>query len=164
MSGEIMIYTDGASSGNPGPGGYGVVLKSGKHRLEKSEGYKLTTNNRMELMAVIVGLEALKKTGSKVTIFTDSKYVADAVNRGWLHQWEARGFRKKKNPDLWKRFLRIYRKHNVKIIWIKGHAGHPENELCDRLAVEASAEKDLLIDEGFNPDDETNMLFKQSEE
>ena len=137
MECEITIYTDGASSGNPGPGGYGTVLISGKHRLEKTEGFRLTTNNRMELLAVIVGLESLKKSGSDVTVYTDSRYVADAVEKGWVFQWETKAFRKKKNPDLWTRFLKIYRKHNVRLVWIKGHASNPENELCDRMAVEA---------------------------
>ncbi len=163
MQNEIIMYTDGASRGNPGPGGYGVVLISGKHRLEKSEGFRLTTNNRMELLAVITGLEALKKPGNKVTVYTDSKYVADAVTKGWLLQWESKAFKKKKNPDLWKRFLDVYRKHNVKIIWIKGHAGHPENELCDKLAVEASKMKGLSEDTGFTPEDEDPVLFNESE-
>lgn len=163
MQNEIIMYTDGASRGNPGPGGYGVVLISGKHRLEKSEGFRLTTNNRMELLAVIAGLEALKKPGSKVTVYTDSKYVADAVIKGWLLQWESKAFKKKKNPDLWKRFLDVYRKHNVKIIWIKGHAGHPENELCDKLAVEASKKEGLPEDAGFTPEDEEPVLFNESE-
>ena len=159
MAGEIKIYTDGSSSGNPGPGGYGVVLISGKHRLEKSEGYRLTTNNRMELMAVIAGLEALKIPGSDVTVYTDSRYVADAVTKGWLFQWESKAFRKKKNQDLWIRFLRIFRKHNVRIKWIKGHAGHAENELCDKLAVEASMKADLIDDKGFKPEYLDNELF-----
>ncbi|NMB52761.1 MAG: ribonuclease HI [Bacteroidales bacterium] len=163
MQNEIIMYTDGASRGNPGPGGYGVVLISGKHRLEKSEGFRLTTNNRMELLAVITGLEALKKPGNKVTVYTDSKYVADAVTKGWLLQWESKAFKKKKNPDLWKRFLDVYRKHNVKIIWIKGHAGHPENELCDKLAVEASKMEGLSEDTGFTPEDEDPVLFNESE-
>ncbi len=162
MPDEIIMYTDGASRGNPGPGGYGVVLISGKHRLEKSEGFRLTTNNRMELLAVITGLEALKKPGSNVTVYTDSKYVADAVSKGWLLLWESKGFRKKKNPDLWKRFLDVYRRHNVKIIWIKGHAGHPENELCDKLAVEASKKEHLPEDTGFTPEDEASVLFNES--
>lgn len=159
MPGEITIYTDGASSGNPGPGGYGIVMVSGKHRLEKSEGFRLTTNNRMELLAVITGLEALKRPGSNVTVYTDSRYVADAIGKGWLFQWESKAFRKKKNPDLWIRFLKIYRQHNVRIKWIKGHAGNPENELCDRLAVEAYLKKELLEDSGFKPEPENNGLF-----
>ena len=159
MVSDVTIYTDGASSGNPGPGGYGTVLISGKHRLEKSEGFRLTTNNRMELLAVIVGLEALKKPGTNVKIFTDSRYVANAVEKGWVIQWESKAFKKKKNPDLWIRFLKIYRQHKVKIIWIKGHADNAENELCDRLAVEASRKDVLLEDEGYNPESEKDMLF-----
>ena len=159
MPGEIIIYTDGAASGNPGPGGYGVVLISGPHRLEKSQGYKLTTNNRMELMAVIDGLESLKNPGSRVTVYTDSRNVADSVEKGWLLQWESKSFRKRKNPDLWKRFLKVYRKHKVNFVWIKGHASNPENELCDRLAVDASKRADRLEDEGYVPGDSNDELF-----
>jgi ribonuclease HI len=151
MPGEITIYTDGASSGNPGPGGYGVVLISGKHRLEKSEGFRLTTNNRMELMAVIAGLEALKIPGSKVVIYTDSKYVADSVEKGWVFKWEKNSFKKKKNPDLWIRFLQVYRKHNVRFVWIKGHSNNIENERCDHLAVSAYSGSNLLDDSGYSP-------------
>ena len=152
MSGKIILYTDGAARGNPGPGGYGVVLLSGKLRKELSHGYKKTTNNRMELLAVIVGLEALKIENSIVNVYTDSKYVADAVEKGWVFGWEKKGFKKKKNPDLWRRFLKVYRKHRVKFTWIKGHANIPENERCDRLAVEASQEENLAIDPGYNPE------------
>ena len=159
MASEIIIYTDGASSGNPGPGGYGVVLISGKHRLEKSEGFRLTTNNRMELLAVIIGLEALKIPGSKVVIYTDSKYVADSVEKGWVFQWESKAFKKKKNPDLWIRFLKTYRKHKVRFRWIKGHANISENETCDRLAVEASSKTPLLEDIGYTPEEKGNMLL-----
>jgi len=159
MAGDVTIYTDGAARGNPGPGGYGVVLISGKHRLEKSEGFRLTTNNRMELLAVITGLEALKKTGTTVVIYTDSRYVADAVEKGWVFQWESKAFKKKKNPDLWMRFLKIYRKHNVRFIWIKGHANNPENEACDRLAVEASGKNNLTEDSGYISDISDNNLF-----
>jgi len=159
MSSEIKIYSDGASSGNPGPGGYGVVLISGKHRLEKSEGFRLTTNNRMELMAVIAGLEALKIPDSKVVIYTDSKYVADSVEKGWVFQWESKAFKKKKNPDLWIRFLKIYRKHNVRFVWIKGHADNTENEICDRLAVNAYSKIVLLEDTGYIPEEVSNMLL-----
>ena len=159
MPGEITIYTDGASSGNPGPGGYGVVLISGKHRLEKSEGFRLTTNNRMELMGVIVGLEALKIPGSKVVIYTDSKYVADSVEKGWVFKWESNSFRKKKNPDLWIRFLKVYRKHKVRFVWIKGHSNNVENERCDQLAVSAYSGKQLLEDAGYSPDDENSTMF-----
>jgi ribonuclease HI len=158
MPSEITIYTDGASSGNPGPGGYGTVLISGKHRLEKSAGYSLTTNNRMELMAVIVGLESLKIKKSKVVIYTDSKYVADSVEKGWVFQWESKAFKKKKNSDLWIRFLKVYRQHDVRIVWIKGHANNIENEVCDRLAVEAS-KGTLLEDTGYHPEEETEKLL-----
>lgn len=159
MSSEITMYTDGAASGNPGPGGYGVVLISGKHRLEKSRGFKLTTNNRMELMAVIDGLESLKFPGCNITVYTDSKYVSDSVSKGWLFQWESKNFKNKKNPDLWIRFLKVYRQHNVKFVWIRGHSDNKENELCDRLAVGAYAGKNLQEDEGYNPDNEKNSLF-----
>ena len=145
----IIVYTDGAASGNPGPGGYGVVMKSGKHRMELSQGYKLTTNNRMELLAVIVALEQLKYDPSEVTIYSDSKYVCEAVNQGWLFDWERKRFKKKKNQDLWMRFLKTYRKHKVKFVWIKGHNNIPENERCDQLAVDASKQEKLLSDEGF---------------
>jgi len=160
MACKITIYTDGAARGNPGPGGYGVVLISGRHRLELSEGYRLTTNNRMELMAVIAGLEALKVPGSDVIIYTDSRYVADAVEQGWVFQWESKFFRKKKNPDLWVRFLRVYRNHKVRFVWIKGHASNPENELCDRMAVEASGRNKLLEDAGYKAEEENNSLFQ----
>ena len=159
MQGEITIYTDGAARGNPGPGGYGVVLISGKHRLEKSEGFRLTTNNRMELLAVIIGLEALKKPMSKVVVFTDSKYVADSVEKGWLFQWESKAFKKKKNPDLWIRFLKAYREHIVRFIWIKGHSNNKENELCDRLAVEAYRSDTLREDSGYTLGENNNDLF-----
>ncbi|MBG0860617.1 MAG: ribonuclease HI [Bacteroidales bacterium] len=162
MECKVTIYTDGASSGNPGPGGYGVVLISGKHRLEKSQGFRLTTNNRMELMAVIAGLESLKRPGSNVVVYTDSRYVADAVEKGWVFRWESKAFRKKKNQDLWMRFLRTYRKHNVRFVWIKGHASNPENELCDRMAVEASTHSDLAEDTGYSPEDDVNDLFNDS--
>ena len=159
MPGEITIYTDGASSGNPGPGGYGVVLISGKHRLEKSAGFKLTTNNRMELLGVIEGLEALKIPGSKVVVYTDSKYVADSVEKGWVFQWESKGFKKKKNSDLWIRFLKIYRKHKVRFVWVKGHANNIENEVCDKLAVNAYQKNLLLEDTGYKPGNEDDNLL-----
>lgn len=158
MPGDITIYTDGAASGNPGPGGYGVVLISGRHRLEKSGGFRLTTNNRMELTAVITGLEALKIPHSNVTIYTDSKYVADAVEKGWVFQWELKAFKNKKNSDLWVRFLKIYRLHNVRFVWIKGHSSNPENELCDRLAVEAGKKGDLQEDTGYTAADNSNIF------
>lgn len=146
---KITLYTDGAARGNPGNGGYGVVLISGPHRKELSQGYKHTTNNRMELLAVIVGLEALKKDGNDVTVYSDSKYVVDAVEKKWVFSWVKKGFKGKKNPDLWQRFLNVYNKHNIKFVWVKGHANIPENERCDRLAVEASMQDNLLEDEGY---------------
>lgn len=146
---QITIYTDGASRGNPGPGGYGIVLKSGRHRRELSEGFKRTTNNRMELLSVIVALESLKGSGHDVVVYSDSKYVVDAVEKGWVHGWNKKGFKNKKNPDLWRRFLAIYPKHRVRFQWVKGHANIPENERCDRLAVEAAEQGALKNDAGF---------------
>lgn len=148
----ITIYTDGSALGNPGPGGYGVVLLSGPFRKELSEGYRLTTNNRMELMAVCVALEALKIEGSEVTIYSDSKYVVDAVSKGWVFGWEKKFFSGKKNPDLWIRFLRIYRKHRVRFVWVKGHADTVENNRCDQLAVAAANSTTLLEDTGYQPE------------
>lgn len=135
----IYLYTDGASSGNPGPGGYGIVLKCGTHRLELSGGFALTTNNRMELLAVIVGLESIRWANAEVHIYSDSSYVVNAINKGWLEGWKRKGFAKVRNVDLWKRFLMVYSRHRVSFHWIKGHAGHPENERCDALAVAAGA-------------------------
>jgi ribonuclease HI len=149
---QITIYTDGAARGNPGPGGYGIVLLSGEFRKELSDGYKHTTNNRMELMAVIVALETLKIPGSDVTIYTDSKYVADAVTKGWIYDWLKKRFKGKKNPDLWLRFLEIYKKHVVKFVWVKGHANNPLNERCDELAVAASLQTNLQEDKGYQPE------------
>jgi len=134
----IELYTDGASSGNPGPGGYGVILRSGPHYKEISEGFRKTTNNRMELLAVIKGLEAIKKPGQDVVVYSDSKYVIDAVEKRWVYGWASKGFAGKKNKDLWIRFLQVYKLHRVRFIWVKGHAGHIENERCDQLAVRAS--------------------------
>ena len=145
----IELYTDGASRGNPGPGGYGVVLKCGAHYKEISAGYACTTNNRMELLAVIVGLEALKRKNAIVHVYSDSSYVVKAVNEGWLQKWILKGIEKQKNPDLWQRFLQIYKKHRVTFYWVKGHAGHPENERCDKLAVEAALSGNLLDDVGY---------------
>ena len=136
---RIFLYTDGASSGNPGPGGYGVVLKCAGHEKEMSGGFARTTNNRMELLAVIKGLEAIKWRNAEVEVYSDSSYVVKAVNEGWLLNWERKGWKKVKNPDLWKRFLNVYRMHRVAFHWLKGHNGHPENERCDRLAVAARA-------------------------
>lgn len=145
----ITLYTDGSSRGNPGPGGFGAILDYKGKRKELSEGFRLTTNNRMELLAVIVGLEAIKKDGWNVKVVSDSKYVVDAVEKGWLKNWKAKNYKGKKNADLWDRFLEVYSKHNVKFHWIKGHAGHPENERCDQLAVEAAMGGNLKVDTGF---------------
>ena len=148
----ITIYTDGSSLGNPGKGGYGVVLISGPHRKELSAGFRLTTNNRMELMAVCVALEALKFEGSDVTIYSDSKYVVDAVTQRWVFGWAKKDFAGKKNPDLWNRFLNVYRKHNVRFVWVKGHAETVENNRCDTLAVAAANGPVLLEDRGYQPE------------
>jgi ribonuclease HI len=147
----IEIYTDGSSRGNPGAGGYGVVLISKEHQVRKelSAGYRITTNNRMELLAVIVGLEALKIFPSQVLIYSDSQYVVNAVEKNWLIGWEKTNFKNKKNPDLWKRFLEVYRKHKVRFQWVRGHAGNPMNERCDVLATAAADGKNLQIDEGY---------------
>ena len=144
----INIFTDGACSGNPGRGGYGVILEFNGLRKEISEGYDHTTNNRMELWAVIAGLEALKSINLDITIYSDSKYVVDAVSKGWLWKWEKSGFKDKKNIDLWKRFIPLFRRNKVKFVWLKGHAGHPENERCDRLAVAALQQPLLKKDPG----------------
>lgn len=155
----IFLYTDGAVSGNPGPGGYGVVLKCDGHMKEMSEGFCLTTNNRMELLAVIKGLEAIKWDNAEVHVYSDSSYVVKAINEGWLENWVRKGFAKVKNPDLWMRFVPLLRKHRVAFHWIKGHAGHPENERCDRLAVAAGGGAaaqgvQLPPDPGYKPEDD----------
>lgn len=146
---RITIYTDGAARGNPGPGGYGIVMLSGPHRKELSEGFELTTNNRMELLAVIVALETLKFSDCQVTIYSDSKYVVDAVEKKWLWGWVKKRFKNKKNVDLWTRFIKVYQLHQVRFVWVKGHANIPENERCDQLAVEASMQPNLKKDEGY---------------
>jgi len=145
----IEIFTDGSSSGNPGPGGYGVILRSGQHYKELSEGFRKTTNNRMELLAVIKGLEALKTPNQQVTIYSDSKYVIDAIEKRWVYGWLQKGFAGKKNKDLWLRYLDISKIHQIKFVWVRGHAGHPENERCDQLAVAAGKQKNLLVDAVF---------------
>lgn len=157
---RVHIYTDGSSRGNPGPGGYGIVMEwVGKPYVKEfSEGFKKTTNNRMELLAVIVALEKLKQPNISVKVTTDSKYVVDSVEKGWVFGWEKKGFLGKKNPDLWKRFLKIYRKHQVTFEWVKGHNNHKQNERCDFLAVEASKKNELLIDEYYEQQD-TQGLF-----
>jgi ribonuclease HI len=155
----IEIYTDGACSGNPGPGGLGIVMKYKHQRKELAYGFRKTTNNRMELIAVIVALESLKKVGLEVVLYSDSKYVVDAINLGWVYGWVKKGFKDKANPDLWKRFIEINKKHHVKYIWVKGHASNPENNRCDELAVAASKSKNLLIDEGYELSKQTNGLL-----
>ncbi len=145
----VELYTDGSARGNPGRGGYGVVLRYGNKEKELSQGYRLTTNNRMELLAVIVGLETLTREGLDVIVYSDSKYVVEAVEQRWVFGWVKKGFKDKKNPDLWRRFLLIYAKHNVKFKWIRGHNAHPENERCDVLATSAADGGNLLIDEGY---------------
>lgn len=156
---KITIYTDGAAKGNPGNGGYGVVMMSGKHRKELSEGFRMTTNNRMELLSVIVALETIKNASADVEVFSDSKYVVDSVEKGWVFGWQKKGFKGKKNIDLWKRFLLIYPKHKVKFNWVKGHAGNMFNERCDELAVDAAEGVGLLIDEGYEQTGKTTGLF-----
>ena len=148
---KVEIYTDGACSGNPGPGGYGVILKRNHHIKELSAGYKNTTNNRMELRAVIAGLQALKEK-CNVKIYSDSKYIVDAVRQGWALRWQKNNWYRNKNekalnPDLWQILLDLLSKHRVEFIWVRGHAGHPENERCDKLAVTAAAGKNLLEDQ-----------------
>lgn len=153
----ISIYTDGASRGNPGPGGYGVVMLAGHHRKEMSEGFRLTTNNRMELLSVIIAIETVKKEGSQITVFSDSKYVVDSVELKWVFGWQKKGFKGKKNEDLWRRFLLIYPKHNIKFVWVKGHASNKENNRCDELAVEAALGNNLKIDVGYENNSENKL-------
>ena len=143
---SIIIYTDGSAKGNPGRGGYGVVMLSGKHRKEISKGFLLTTNNRMELLAVIVGIENVKKLNSEIVVYSDSKYVVNAIEKGWLFDWQKKNFKGKKNPDLWMRFLSVYKKHSIRFLWVKGHNNNIENERCDRLAVSAAEGADLVSD------------------
>ena len=159
MEHQVHIYTDGAAKGNPGPGGYGIVMEwVGKsYRKEFFEGFRHTTNNRMELLAVIVGLEKLKTENTKVLVISDSKYVVDSVLKKWVFGWEKKGYVGKKNPDLWKRFLVVFRKHQVDFKWIKGHNNHPQNERCDELAVYASGLSNLSIDAFYEKED--NDLF-----
>ncbi len=145
----ITIYTDGASQGNPGPGGYGVVILYKHYRKELTAGFQWTTNNRMELWAVIAGLDALKKPKQEVIIYSDSKYVIEAVEKGWLHNWRRKGFKGKKNVDLWQKFWETYNQHDVKFCWIKGHHGNIENEYCDRLAVQSAKNRAIHIDHGY---------------
>jgi len=156
---KITIYTDGAARGNPGPGGYGAILISGDHRKELSQGYRKTTNNRMELMAVIAALLNLKKEGLHITIYTDSQYVSKAIKEGWLNKWIATQFKGgKKNKDLWMQFHELAQKHHINFVWVKGHADNPLNNRCDELATAAADSRDLLIDEEYEKD--KNSLFE----
>ena len=159
MSHQVHIYTDGAAKGNPGNGGYGVVMElvGTPYKREFYEGFRLTTNNRMELLAVIVGLEKLKHLNMTVLVVSDSKYVIDSVVKGWVFGWEKKNFTGKKNPDLWMRFLKIYRKHKVDFKWIKGHNNHPQNERCDQLAVMAAMQEKLSVD-AFYEKEEAKIL------
>lgn len=146
----VTIYTDGSSRGNPGPGGYGVLLMSGHHKKELSQGFRLTTNNRMELMAVIAGLEAMKKTDLPITIYSDSQYVVNAISKGWLDTWIKTNFKgDKKNPDLWKKYYQLSRPFTIRMVWVKGHADNPYNNRCDELATAAADGKELLVDEEY---------------
>ncbi len=158
---QVHIYTDGAAKGNPGNGGYGVVMElvGTNYKKEFYEGFRLTTNNRMELLAVIVGLEKLKNHNMTVLVISDSKYVVDAVEKKWVFGWEKKNFTGKKNPDLWIRFLKVYRKHQVDFKWIKGHNNHPQNERCDELAVFASGLPNLSVDEFYESMDNGQLTI-----
>lgn len=149
MSNQLVIYTDGASRGNPGPGGYGAILMWGSARKELSAGFRKTTNNRMELLAVIEALRAIKKPGQEITIFTDSKYIVDSVEKGWLQGWLRKGFSGKKNEDLWRQYITVSSPHRVKFVWVKGHADNPFNNRCDQLATVAADSGNWQVDEGF---------------
>jgi ribonuclease HI len=147
---QLIIYTDGASRGNPGPGGYGAILMWGEKRKELAAGYRLTTNNRMELMGVIAALESLTKTNIALTVYTDSKYIVDSVEKRWLDNWIKTGFKGgKKNSDLWTKYYKLSRQFSIKFKWVKGHADSPFNNRCDELATTAADGKQLLIDEGY---------------
>ncbi len=158
MPDTIHIYTDGAASGNPGPGGYGIVMLYKSHRKELSEGYRLTTNNRMELLSVIVALETIKKKDAKVIVHSDSKYVVDSINLKWIDTWQKTGFKKKANIDLWQRFLKIRDKYHITFKWVKGHAGNVENNRCDELAVTAYKNGNLKTDEGYEASKDSLQL------
>ena len=155
---EVEIFTDGSSRGNPGPGGYGIVMIYGKKRKELSQGFKLTTNNRMELMAIIVALEFLKSNKFKVHIFSDSKYVIDSITKGWLYKWNRNNFKGKKNKDLWLKYLKVSGEYEIRYTWVKGHAGHFENERCDTLAVEAAEIGPWEVDNGYEKENSSGMF------
>ena len=158
MTKQVEIFTDGSCLGNPGPGGFGAILRYKQHEKEFSAGFRLTTNNRMELLAVIVALEKLKSTDNDIHIYTDSKYVSDAINKKWILGWIKKGFKNVKNPDLWKRMVPLLNTHQITFHWIKGHAGHPENEICDQLAVKA-AQSDKLETDTFFENQQDGGLF-----
>ncbi len=149
MQQQVIIYTDGASRGNPGPGGYGIIMQWGQVSKEFSKGFRKTTNNRMELMAVIVALQQLKREGLDIVIHSDSTYVVNAIEKGWLHGWIKKGFKDKKNPDLWMQYYQLAQKHRIKMKWVKGHAENRYNNRCDQLATAAADGYDLAIDEGY---------------
>ncbi|HNW00184.1 MAG TPA: ribonuclease HI [Chitinophagales bacterium] len=153
----VQMYTDGSAKGNPGPGGFGTILRYGRHEKELSGGFRRTTNNRMELMAVIAGLEAMTKEGLDITIYTDSKYVCEAIEKRWIYGWMQKSFAGKKNADLWMRLMRSYARHKVKFIWIKGHAGHPENERCDALAQATADLPNLPPDTGYENQQQSGL-------
>ena len=155
---EVEIYTDGSSRGNPGPGGYGIVMIYGKNRKQLSQGFKLTTNNRMELMAIIVALESLKSNKYKVHIFSDSKYVIDSITKGWLYKWNRNNFKGKKNKDLWLKYLKVSGEYKIRYTWVKGHAGNAENERCDTLAVEAAEVGPWEVDDGYEKENSSGMF------
>lgn len=159
MSPNIEIFTDGAAKGNPGNGGYGAILRFQGKVKELAQGYRLTTNNRMELMAIIVALESLKTNKFPVIITSDSKYVIDAVQKKWVFEWQKKGFKGKKNPDLWNRYLKVASNFQISFRWVRGHNGHPENERCDYLAVQAAESNNLLIDVGYENSLESNTLL-----
>jgi ribonuclease HI len=152
---QLLIYTDGAARGNPGPGGYGAVLHWGNTIKEISQGYKHTTNNRMELMAVIAALQLLKRDGLNVTIYSDSAYVVNSVEKKWVFGWEKKNFSGKKNADLWAQFLTLFKKHHIKFVWVKGHASNKWNNRCDELATAAADGKHLLEDTGYDAADQS---------
>lgn len=157
MKSRIDIYTDGSSRGNPGPGGYGIIMVSGPHMKEFSQGFRKTTNNRMELMAVIVALKQIKSPGHEVVIYSDSKYVVDAIEKNWIKGWVKKAWKDVKNPDLWKEYLKVAENHSVRFVWVRGHNGHPMNERCDVLAVEAAMGRGLLIDTGYEESVSTGL-------
>ncbi len=155
---QVLIYTDGSSRGNPGPGGFGIVMKFGNKEKTISRGFRLTTNNRMELWAVIHALELLNTNQYPVHIYSDSKYVIDAIQQKWVWGWQKKGFKGKKNEDLWMKYLQLHPQFNLTFHWVKGHAGHPDNERCDQLAVAAATSSALETDEGYEKTVNSGLL------